>query len=109
MKQLQPTPQFKSKGVQSSPVDDQSKLKHVIQKLVAFATALVITIAKKPQATTLPEQPGPSQPSARQKPPATTSDQSSFLDTSDEKWDGKEEEQPQPRRRTELHCRYKGT
>ena len=84
MKKLQP-PHFKSKGVQSSPVDDQPKLKDVIQKLVEFTTALAITIAKvdrlathgaHPQVTTPPEQPGSSQICAEEKPPATTSDQS---------------------------------
>ena len=103
--------------MQSSPVGDQHKLKDVIQKLVEFATVLAITIAKVDrlatqgahQATTPPEQPGSSWPSAGEKPPATTSDQSYFLDTSDEKWDRKEEEQPQPRGRTKLHCRCKGT
>ena len=62
-----------------------------------------------PHVTTPPEQPGLSQPSAGKKHPATTSDQSSFLDTPDNEWDGNEEEQPQPRRMTKLHCRHKST
>ena len=75
--------------MQSSSVDNQPKLKDVIQKLVEFATALAITIAKIDrlaaqgacQATTPLEQPSPSWPSGGEKPPATTSDQSSFLET----------------------------
>ena len=118
MEKLQPLPHFKSKGLQLSPVDDQPKVKDVIQKLVDFSTNLAITIAtvdrlatQAPphQVTTPPEQPSPSRPSAGEKPPAITSAQSSFLDTPDKKWNGKEEEQPQPRRRTKLHCRRKGT
>ena len=114
--------QTDKEGAQSSPADDQPKLKDIIQKLVEFATALVITIyprnsirnsassmllrvrcqgptrilsphciLKAPQATTPPEQPSPSQPSAVEKPPSTTSDQTSFLAIADEKWKDKEE------------------
>ena len=39
MKNLQPPPQFNSRGVQLNPTDDQHKLKDVIQKIVEFATA----------------------------------------------------------------------
>ena len=101
MKSLQPPRQFSSKGIQSSPANDQPKLKDVIQKMVEFATALAIIIAKVDklathgalQATTPSTQLSSSRPSDMEKPPATTSDQSSFLATPDEKWDGMEKVQ----------------
>ena len=46
MKNVLQPPQFNSKGIQSSPADDQPKLKDVIQKLVEFTAALAITICK---------------------------------------------------------------
>ena len=52
MKNLEPPQQFNSKGVESSPAEDQPKLKDAIQKIVEFGIALVITIAKVDRLTT---------------------------------------------------------